>query len=101
MLIVRLDTEDNGARANQIVYPAFDTVPEGWVQIPQALEDRALELLPWMGLEVQDGAVVGIYDDVASRAAAAVPPGENDGGDQDGQAPAHKNQSGDTDPDPE
>lgn len=71
MLIVKLETEENGARANQLIYPALDAAPEGWVEIPKELEAQALSLLPWMTLRLRGGAVVGVADDEAGRAAAA------------------------------
>lgn len=70
MLIVNLTAAENGARNNQTIYPALETVPEGWVQIPEELEARARELLPWITLSIRDGAVVGVGDDEVSRAAA-------------------------------
>ncbi len=77
MLIVKLETEENGARANQVIYPALDTAPEGWVVIPQKLEAKALGLLPWMTLRLRGGAVTGVGDDAAARAAAADENAEN------------------------
>lgn len=71
MLIVKLETEENGARSNQVIYPALDTVPEGWVEIPQKLEAKALAFLPWMTLRLRGGAVTGVGDDDVGRAAAA------------------------------
>ena len=70
MLIVKLEAEENGARANQVIYPALDAAPEGWVVIPEKLEEQALALLPWMTLKMRGGAVVGVGDDEPARAAA-------------------------------
>lgn len=70
MLIVKLETEENGTRANQVIYPALDTPPEGWVGIPQKLEAKALRLLPWMTLRLRGGVVTGVGDDDVGRAAA-------------------------------
>lgn len=70
MLIVKLETGENGTRANQVIYPALDTVPEGWVEIPKKLEAKALGLLPWMTLRLRGGVVSGVGDDSAGRAAA-------------------------------
>lgn len=71
MLIVKLETEESGARPNQIIYPALDTLPEGWVAIPQRLEAKALALLPWMTLKLRRGAVTGVGDNDIARAVAA------------------------------
>ncbi len=71
MLIVKLETEESGARANQVIYPALDTVPEGWAEIPPELEAKALALLPWMTLKLRGGVVTAIGDDDVGRAAAA------------------------------
>lgn len=70
MLIVRLAAEENGAIANQTIYPALDTLPEGWVQIPEELEDEARSLLPWLTLELDGGAVVAVADNAQARSAA-------------------------------
>ena len=66
MLIVKLEAGENGARKNQVIIPALEHVPEGWAAVPPELEAEALELLPWLDLEVRDGAVAGIGD--AARA---------------------------------
>ncbi|MCM1150041.1 MAG: hypothetical protein NC319_08190 [Butyricicoccus sp.] len=71
MLIVKLETEESGARANQVIYPALDAVPEGWAEIPKKLEARALALLPWITLRLRGGVVTGVGDDDVGRAAAA------------------------------
>ena len=71
MMIVKLETEANGARENQVIYPALEKVPEGWAEIPQRLEAKALGLLPWMTLKLRGGAVTGVGDDDVARAAAA------------------------------
>lgn len=70
MLIVRLEAGENGARGNQVIYPALERVPEGWAVVPPELEEEALRFLPWMTLTVVDGAITGIGDDVEARAAA-------------------------------
>ncbi len=71
MLIVKLEPEENGAMANQVIYPALDAVPEGWAEIPQRLEAKALALLPWMTLSLRGGTVTDVGDDDIGRAAAA------------------------------
>ena len=39
MLIVSLETTENGARGNQVIYPALEHVPEGWAVVPPELEE--------------------------------------------------------------
>lgn len=70
MLIVKLEAGENGARGNQVIRPALEHVPEGWAVVPPELESEAMELLPWMTLELRDGEVVGIGDDIRARAEA-------------------------------
>ena len=70
MLIVKLEAGENGARENQIINPALDHVPEGWIEVPPELESEAMELLPWMTLELRGGAVIGIGDDMLARSEA-------------------------------
>lgn len=91
MLIVKLQTEENGARANQLIYPELPAVPEGWAAVPPELEAEALEFLPWMSIETQDGLIVGIGDDTQARAlaleraAAGAKAAETADGDEDTQ----------------
>lgn len=71
MLIVKLEPEANGALANQLISPELDSVPDGWVLIPQKLEEKALSLLPWLTLKLRGGSVTAVGDNDAARAAAA------------------------------
>lgn len=83
MLIVKLQAEENGARENQLIQPDLPAVPEGWAAVPPELTQQALELLPWLSIEVQDGLVTGIADNAHARklaqerAAAAEESAEN------------------------
>ena len=79
MLIVSLKAGANGARGNQLIYPALDSIPEGWAVVPPELEAEALEFLPWMTVEAQDGVITGIGDDAAARAAAEAADREDTG----------------------
>ena len=79
MLIVKLETSQSGARGNQLIYPALEIIPEGWAVVPPELEAEALEFLPWMTVETQGGAIVGIGDDTAARARAEAGNGTENG----------------------
>ena len=70
MLIVNLKAGANGARGNQLIYPALDSIPEGWAVVPPELEAEALEYLTLMTVEAQDRVITGIGDDAAARAPA-------------------------------
>lgn len=70
MLIVKLEAAENGARGNQVITPALERVPEGWAAVPPELETEALELLPWITLEVRDGVITGVGDNARAREAA-------------------------------
>ena len=67
MLIVNLETAENGSRANQVIFPGLEKAPEGWGIVPAELEEIALQFLPWMTVETSDGLIVGVGDDTAAR----------------------------------
>lgn len=71
MLIVKTTPNANGSLDNQLCNFALPEIPEGWAVVPPELEQQALELLPWATLEVEDGKIVGVSDNVEARAAAA------------------------------
>ena len=68
MLIIKLTPEVNGAHDNNSVNGTM-VVPDGWVVVPQELEQTAASLLPWVTIAVKDGIVTTIADDSAASAA--------------------------------
>lgn len=74
MLIVKINANANGTLANQRTGFDLPEIPEGWAVVPPELEQRALELLPWVTLELEDGVIVGVSDNAEARAAAAAEP---------------------------
>lgn len=69
MLIVKLEPEKNGARANQRLSEALNPVPEGWAAVPAELEDGAAGLLPWLTLTLENGAITAVGEDAAAKQA--------------------------------
>lgn len=74
MLIVKKSTNQNGTHDNQLCNFTLPQIPEGWAVVPPELEAQTLELLPWITLEMEDGAIVGVSDNAEARAAAAAEP---------------------------
>lgn len=78
MLIIKLRPEENGAHGSQLCNFALPEIPEGWAVVPPELEQQAMELLPWVTLEIADGKIIGVADNAEARAAAAAQlPAEN------------------------
>lgn len=74
MLIIRLNPENNGSYSNQLCNFTLPEIPQGWAVVPPELEQQALELLPWVTLELEGGVIVGVSDNAEARAAAAAEP---------------------------
>lgn len=79
MLIVKTGANANGSLPNQRADFEIREIPEGWAVVPQALEQQALELLPWVTLELEDGRIIGVSDNAAARAADAAQPDSEPG----------------------
>ena len=62
MLIVKLEPEANGARANQNLSGTLDILPEG-------LEAAALAALPWLSLTAEEGAVTAVAENAQAKRA--------------------------------
>ena len=60
MLMVKIEAEANGARANQRARRLWKSIPEGWVLIPQELEESAAGYLPWLSLTLEEGQVTAV-----------------------------------------
>lgn len=58
MLIVELVPQSNGARRNQMGRNC--PVPDGWVQIPAAMEQEAAAYLPFLDLTIENGRVTAV-----------------------------------------
>ena len=76
MLIVKLEPETNGARANQNLSDTLDilpegwtAVPEGWTAVPEGLEAAALAALPWLSLTAEEGAVTAVAENAQAKRA--------------------------------
>ena len=61
MLIVSKNLSANNTRNNQAAQGIIP-VPEGWIEIPAALEEKAAEYLPWLGLTYgENGEITDVY----------------------------------------
>lgn len=61
MLIVSKSLNENNTRNNQAVQGTMPA-PEGWSEIPAALEEKAAEYLPWLGLTYdENGEITDVY----------------------------------------
>lgn len=69
MLIVKLEPETNGARANQNLSDTLDILPEGWTAVPEGLEAAALAALPWLSLTAEEGAVTAVAENAQAKRA--------------------------------
>ena len=70
MLIVKLEANSNGTRANQQLDFPLRTIPEGYAVIPENLEDEAKRYLPWLEIETNaEGKVIGVSENTAAKEA--------------------------------
>ena len=68
MIIINLKPNKNGTHSNQTIN---FKLPENWAVVPQALEEKAKELLPFIHLELDAvGNIVDITDNPEAREAA-------------------------------
>jgi len=68
MLIVKLEANSNGTRANQQLDFPLRTIPEGYAVIPENLEDEAKRYLPWLEIETNaEGKVVAVSENTAAK----------------------------------
>ena len=65
MLIIKRTAEENGAYQNQYSEQAFANIPEGWVEVPTALVEQTIPMLPWIVVEFDTaGNIIGIAQGV-------------------------------------
>ena len=57
-IIVKVEPYDNGAHDNAV--GEFFNVPEGWIAIPEELEEKALPMLPFIVLEIVNGELIDV-----------------------------------------
>ena len=69
MLIIKLTAESNGAHANQT--GMFETIPDGYADVPENLISVWEQYKPFVTLTVGDGGIAGIVDNSDARAAQA------------------------------
>jgi hypothetical protein len=70
MLIVKMAAQEDGTRGNQRMNQPLSEIPEGWVLVPEALEEQAVGFLPWLTLELDgSGAVIGVGENAEAKAA--------------------------------
>ena len=68
MLIVKLEANPNGTRANQQLDFPLRVIPEGYAVIPEALEEEAKSYLPWLEIETDaEGKVVAVSENTAAK----------------------------------
>ncbi len=68
MLTVKMAPEENGARANQFTSGSACPAPEGWIAVPQELEEQAMAMLPWLAIEVADGVITAVTQNTQAKA---------------------------------
>ncbi len=70
MLIVKLETNSNGTRANQSLDFPLTNIPEGYAAVPEALEEEAKSYLPWLELELdEDGVINAVSENTEAKEA--------------------------------
>ena len=70
MLIVKLEENPNGTRANQLLDFPLRHIPEGYAAIPAQLEEEAKEYLPWLELEFDaEGGIAAVRENTAAKEA--------------------------------
>lgn len=65
MLIIKLESEPNGAHSSKICDCC--ELPAGWIVVPSNLEQKSISLLPFVLLTTENGVVTGVEDDVEAR----------------------------------
>ena len=68
MLYIKRNPETNGAHENLCINARID-VPDGYAVVSADLEQKAIQLLPWVKLTVTDGVITAVEDDVVARKA--------------------------------
>lgn len=70
MLIVKLEANPNGTRANQQLDFPLRVIPEGYAVIPESLEEEAKRYLPWLEVETDaEGKVLSVSENTAAKEA--------------------------------
>ena len=73
MVYIRTAADPNGARNDyQICNVPYETLPEGWAEIPEELIEKWEMYRPYFKLKIEDGRVTDIEDDPVARQAAPV-----------------------------
>ncbi len=66
MLTIKITPENSGAHASHMTHASV-ALPEGWAVVPPHLISTALQLLPWVKLTVEEGAVTAVKDNAQAR----------------------------------
>ena len=70
MLIVKLEANSNGTRANQKLDFPLRRIPSGYAAIPAELEAEASVYLPWLELETDaEGNIIAVSENTAAKEA--------------------------------
>ena len=56
MLIIEIETQENGAHRNQT--GTFRTIPQGWAEVPSSIEIP--DTFPFVNIEVENGVVTSM-----------------------------------------
>lgn len=56
MLIIEIETQENGAHRNQT--GTFRTIPDGWAEVPSSI--TIPDTFPFVNIEVEDGVVTSM-----------------------------------------
>lgn len=68
MLIVRLEENPNGTRANQQLDFPLKTVPEGYAVVPPELESAARGYLPWLSITIDpENNIVAVEENTTAK----------------------------------
>ncbi len=66
MIIINKTPLQNGAYQNQISSDELP-IPDGWVAIPNELEDIALQFLPFLDITIEGGVIISITENSAAK----------------------------------
>ena len=58
MTIIEIAPLENGAHRNQTSNAI--TTPDGWIEVPPALEQEAQNFLPFIVLDIEAGVLIGV-----------------------------------------
>jgi hypothetical protein len=69
MIIIKTAPQSNGAYANQTIGGKLKKLPGGWAKVPEELEGKAKEFLPWITVTISDGEITEISENAEGKAA--------------------------------